>query len=119
MDDKLKEFEEMRKGTARTKAELVYAETLSNYKSPEDRHENKCLYFIRCEDVVKVGVAKHPQDRMKRLQTGAPAPLVLIASIPKAGHREAECHKRLAHLRVHGEWFRYTGEVNDLIGELS
>ena len=53
------------------------------------------------------------------LATPAPFSVDLIASLPRAGHREAECHKRLSHLRVHGEWFRYTEEVDALIEDLS
>lgn len=119
MGDTLEDFKKMQEEMARLRAQETYMRSMGQFKFPANKHKNKYLYFIQCADVVKIGVASYPQDRMKRLQTGAPAPLVLLASIPKAGHREAECHKRLAHLHVHGEWFRYTSEVNDLIGELS
>ncbi|KKN44193.1 hypothetical protein LCGC14_0695400, partial [marine sediment metagenome] len=46
---------------------------------------------------------------------GAPGQLVLKCQIPNAGHRENECHKRLAHLHLYGEWYHYTEDIDTLI----
>lgn len=81
--------------------------------------KNKYLYFIACGDNVKIGVSSDPNARLETLATGAPGPLYLIAAIPNAGHREAEFHKRFAHLRTHGEWFVYNDEIHEAIKELS
>ena len=85
---------------------------------PGQKHSEKFLYFIRCQDTVKIGVSNCPWQRVKDLQTGAPGKLVLMSQIEKSGHRENECHKRLEHLRLYGEWFRLTDEVYQLINEL-
>lgn len=83
------------------------------------QHKNKYLYFMACGDAVKIGVSSCPDSRLETLQTGAPGELSLVASIPNAGHLEAECHRRLSHLHLSGEWFRHTEEVDALIKELS
>lgn len=98
-------------------AEAAYAR-IYTAGSFDRSHKTKSLYFVACGDTVKVGVSNYPEVRMEALQTGASGKLTLVASIPNAGHRENECHKKLAHLRLYGEWFWYTEEVNALIKEL-
>ena len=73
------------------------------------------LYFIQCGDLVKIGKAKDVEARIKTLQTGCPLKLHLIAFFPLAGDRESAIHRRLSQLRVRGEWFRYTDEVDSVI----
>ena len=98
------------------KANLAYLKVLCPQKGiPANR---KSLYFIVCGDAVKIGVSSDPVSRLATLATGSPCPLNLLAEIPNAGDREAECHKRMKHLRLSGEWFRYTEEVDCLIKEL-
>jgi hypothetical protein len=78
----------------------------------------KYLYFIRCGDAVKIGVSSRPEERIKTLQTGAHAPITLLCKIKNAGHLERSCHKRLTHLCLTGEWFKYTNEVDTVMMEL-
>lgn len=87
-------------------------------KSKRIAAQDQELYFIRCGDTVKIGRATYPEMRLTELQTGAPGRLYLLAHFPNMGHKEKECHKRLAHLRVHGEWFWHTEEIDALIKEL-
>lgn len=81
--------------------------------------QNKYLYFIKCGDAVKIGMSSDPESRMQTLATGAPGKLFLLAKIPNSGGLEAECHKKLSHIHITGEWFRYTDEIVRLIGELN
>jgi hypothetical protein len=81
--------------------------------------KNKFLYFILCRDAVKIGISIDPTARLESLATGAPGKLMLLAMIENAGDREKECHKKMAHLHIHREWFRYTNEIDLLINELS
>jgi hypothetical protein len=71
------------------------------------------IYFIQSgkSDLVKIGYAADPQTRLRQLQCGNPEPLRLIAT--KDGEKDAEgqWHRRLAHLRVRGEWFRWCDEM--------
>jgi len=100
-------------------AHAAYARALNTDKMLGRLHSRKALYFAKCGDAVKIGVSRDPEVRLDELQCGAPGKLVLLAVIPGAGTRERECHRRLTHLHIHGEWFRHTEEVDSLIAELS
>lgn len=89
------------------------------YARPSRPTSAKYLYFIACGDAVKVGVSSDPENRMKELRAGAPGPLRIVAKFEQRGRDEGALHKRIAHLRLYGEWFRHTEEVDALIRELS
>ena len=109
--DLLSVFEDL----ARAKANLAYAKAKRIGTFASALHSNKYLYFMRCGDAIKIGVSSSPEDRARELQTGAPGKVEFVAIIARAGGRESECHKRLSHLHLYGEWFRYTDEVDALI----
>lgn len=98
-------------------AEAEYIKISRGVRFAKPKPETKYLYFIQCGDAVKIGISGSPSARLEALATGAPGKLYLIAMIEKSGHREKECHNRLSHLHIHGEWFRYTNEVDELIKE--
>lgn len=113
------ELTEVLEELARVKGNLAYIKAKHGAVGFTNRlAQNKYLYFIGCGDVVKIGMSSDPNARLEILATGAPGKLELIAMIPKAGNLEARCHKRLAHLHIHGEWFRHTSEIDILIKEL-
>ncbi len=109
-------MEEMANEIGHLSGVRAYIKSVGNI--PGQPHSEKYLYFIRCHDAVKIGVSNCPWQRRNELQTGAPGKLVLMSQVAKSGHRENECHKQLAHLRLYGEWFQLTEEVYDLIKEL-
>lgn len=113
------ELNEAMKQVAQARADLAYAKAMRSGPFLERLHSNKSLYFAQCGDAIKIGVSSDPNVRIETLQTGAPGKVTLVAAIQKAGDKESECHRRLAHLRIHGEWFRYTEEIDQLIQELS
>lgn len=77
------------------------------------------LYFIQADAMVKIGRANYPSSRLETLQTGSAATLILVAEYKNMGDLEGECHKRLKHLRVRGEWFWFDDDVAALIRELN
>ncbi len=103
---------------AQAVAQLAYLKAVRPARLTRRLHSSKSLYFALCGDAVKIGVSSSPESRLDALQVGAPSKLYLLATIPEMGKKEAECHRRLAHLQLHGEWFRYTEEVDNLIKEL-
>lgn len=68
--------------------------------------ERTWVYFIAGEHAIKIGVARDPWRRLRELQTASPEPLRLVTCWWGSRKLEREIHRRFAHLRAHGEWFR-------------
>lgn len=77
------------------------------------------LYFIKSEDrqkdiekriVVKIGVSKNPDSRVKELQTGNHTKLTLIKTINcvNCNNLESEIHKLYKTNNISGEWFEFS-----------
>src|SRR4051812_14349367 len=74
----------------------------------EKHGEPDYLYAIvdRQKELVKFGKSKNPGQRLRAIKTGNPADLELWAHcIHEIPFTEREVHKRLAKLRIDGEWF--------------
>lgn len=72
------------------------------------REQKEFVYFIKAtNNLIKIGVTKNVESRLKSLQTGSPGKLELIGSIEtaKAYELESELHEKYRELRVSGEWF--------------
>lgn len=77
------------------------------------------VYFIQDGDVIKIGRAVHPMERLQNLQTGHSNPLRLIAAIPTHASLEAAIHQRFAHLRSsNGEWFHLGPDLEFFIEQV-
>lgn len=70
------------------------------------------IYFIRSYNKhIKIGYSKDPIDRIKALQTGSATKLHIQAIMNGDSKTESGLHEMFNHLRVRGEWFRYTDEL--------
>lgn len=78
------------------------------------------LYFILNpkRDAVKIGYSETPLKRMSDLQTASPDKLFLLGVCPGGASEEGTLHLRLDHIRLHGEWFRYTAELLSVAEEM-
>ena len=76
------------------------------------------LYFFKKGDLIKIGQSVDVEQRLKNLQSKYTDLIFLFEIIKKAGSRESYCHKKLSNLRIKGEWFLHTKEVDELIVEL-
>lgn len=69
----------------------------------------KHVYLIQSleDSRYKIGVSKHPQKRVKQLQTGNSSELKLIESYESDyAHRiEKSLQRRYSYLKKEGEWF--------------
>lgn len=79
------------------------------------------VYFIQADVVglVKIGCTVSPYKRFNELKNASPVRLRLLKLLRVHGKSrdvEAEFHRRFAHLRAHGEWFRPAPELAELIG---
>jgi hypothetical protein len=76
------------------------------------------VYYILCTatERVKIGYTSGPvETRLKALQTGAPAPLEILACHDGTPAHEKLAHKMFAKQRVCGEWFEMSAELFQLI----
>lgn len=74
------------------------------------------IYFIRLENkFIKIGYSANPDERLKELQTGSPVKLHLQATMNGCFKTEKGLHELFNHLRMKGEWFRYTDELKMFI----
>lgn len=101
-------------------------ETPQKHAAPRLDHPemNKptALYFIAMEGpeaFVKIGIASAASIRISNIQACCPYPLRLLKLVEGGWDLEKSLHKRFAHLRVRGEWFRLTGDLEKLIEDLA
>ncbi|WP_168196012.1 GIY-YIG nuclease family protein [Novosphingobium sp. EMRT-2] len=77
------------------------------------------IYFIgNQKGAVKIGITINLPARMKKLQTGSPHRLRLLAWTFGDESAEAAYHEQFAHLRINGEWFSRKAELSDEIKRL-
>jgi hypothetical protein len=71
------------------------------------------IYFIRSgrRGLVKIGYTTNAQARLENLQCGSAEPLTIIGLAEGDRKAESDWHRRFAHLRLHGEWFRFAPEL--------
>lgn len=75
---------------------------------PKHQASGSLTYMIGAEgsNLVKIGWAKAPEDRVSALQIGSPLILTLLWS--DEGPYEGPLHRRFKDYRVRGEWFDLT-----------
>lgn len=80
-------------------------------------NREQLVYFIEGEGTgrVKIGVSHDPTFRLASLQAGSPVALHLRGVLPGGVAVEQALHLRFAEQREHGEWFRLTGELVDVV----
>jgi hypothetical protein len=68
----------------------------------------KKVYLIKAESsIYKIGTSKHPEKRIRQLQTGNQEKLELINTFESkyATLLESTLHQKYAHLKENGEWY--------------
>jgi Meiotically up-regulated gene 113 len=78
------------------------------------------VYFIEAggTDLVKIGIAAAPKDRLRELQTASPHRLAMLATMPGGKPEESRLHRQFAASRATGEWFHRTPELDALIADV-
>lgn len=87
--------------------------------APRRQIATTLIYFVKCGDFVKVGIS-NPQSllgRLETLQTGSPTTYEVLGTIPGDHADEVALHRRFAHLRARGEWFRMTPELVEYLAD--
>lgn len=77
------------------------------------------IYFIQSgqRPYVKIGYCgDDPRVRMACLQVGSVEELSLVGHVEGDPNEEREWHRRFDYLRVRGEWFEFTPELQRAVG---
>lgn len=69
------------------------------------------VYFLRCEQYVKIGSGSDVQRRVSDHQISVPFKLEVLAVIEGGVELEKELHRQFAHHWERGEWFRLDGDL--------
>lgn len=78
------------------------------------------VYFIQATSgPIKIGIALDPRARLAGLQISHFEELALLAAVPGGINLETQLHRRFAHLRIRGEWFRDGPELRREIARLA
>lgn len=75
------------------------------------------VYFVLDEEamVCKIGYSEAIDERISQMQCHNHHHLRLLGHIPGGRRLEKAWHKKVAHLRVSGEWFSYTEDLKSEI----
>lgn len=84
----------------------------------ECRRSQGFVYFMRCGEFVKIGVANNPQKRKKEIETANPFAVELLATIPGGQKREAELHRQFKSCRYRREWFVYGDDIKRFLANI-
>jgi predicted GIY-YIG superfamily endonuclease len=103
----------------------AYAFTEEDY---DQRRRAQTVYFLRCEQYIKIGISHDPHARLRQIRKGGGtsfprrldiAAAELITTEPGGFEREKELHAKFAHLRHTGEWFTEAPDLTDYINALA
>lgn len=77
------------------------------------------IYFITDDQgAIKIGFSGAPRIRLVALQSASSLPLRIITAVAGTESGEKALHRKFAHLRTHGEWFRDGDEIRLYIKSL-
>jgi len=96
-------------------AAAIISHAIAPCVSKEDRKETGYVYFVAAGDLVKIGWAINPVDRLKQIQHISPIKLNLIKYFSGDRSVESSLHKKFAAYRKRGEWFIKSKEIEDYI----
>lgn len=84
-----------------------------------DAGEYSRVYFIQAANgYIKIGYTAELSRRFANIAGGIPLAVTLLHDIPGSYDLENDLHRRFAHLRENGEWFRSAPELLQFIDEL-
>jgi hypothetical protein len=78
--------------------------------------ENRKIYFIIDDGLVKVGYSEYPHARLDQIKTSRPKARILNTIRWKTG-LERKIHKAMSKWHYGGEWFYYNLQTQKIIEE--
>lgn len=78
------------------------------------------VYYVHSPELelIKIGFADNPHNRLSSLRCHSPARLVMLAAEDGGRKLEQQRHADFQHLHVRGEWFRYAGALRAFVEAL-
>lgn len=75
------------------------------------------VYFVEAgpKGPIKIGWSQEVDRRIEILQVANAQTLKLLGKIPGTMQDEQALHKRFAHLRIQGEWFKNASEIESFV----
>lgn len=95
----------------------AYTDSIVKYPYPPLRATR--VYFIRLNDVIKIGVTSDLRERMIDLMNDSPYKIELLRFVRGDRELERSYHLKFGRLRVRGEWFRAEQDLLDFIETLT
>ena len=80
------------------------------------------IYFVKPRDAagpIKIGYSYDPVKRFGSLSTGSPIALELLGVMEGTRATERDLHQRFRRHRMHGEWFRPTRALLNVVSRSS
>lgn len=92
---------------------------LMRTRVPQPEAQPRAVYLIggRPDGPVKIGISHDPQRRARTLGTMSAVPARLLWSTLGGHDLESALHKHFDEIRMHGEWFDFTGR--DAVAEVA
>lgn len=75
----------------------------------------RIVYFLRCDDAIKVGTTTHLQTRIPKIEADIGAKVELLGWVYGRFETEKLIHHRLVDFDEGNEWFRAAPEVLAII----
>lgn len=72
------------------------------------------LYFVRCNEFLKVGISTSLGSRISTMQGCNPYPIHVMATVIGGQDEEQAIHNAWRRLHHRGEWFRFEDEPREL-----
>jgi hypothetical protein len=91
---------------------------MTRLKRTEARRTSGFVYFVQCEQFVKIGYSETPRWRPHDFATGNPFECRLIGLLEGGLDRERDLHKKFSEFRHRGEWFVLTGGLRSEIADM-
>lgn len=100
-----------------TSPALVRSGDLKRMELEHSQGKSGWIYFVTNPEAetVKIGFSVDLARRMEVLQTGNHVRLLEYAGFLSVPYAERVIQRIFRDLRLHGEWFKHTGELDDMI----
>lgn len=69
------------------------------------------IYFVRCNQFVKIGYSSEPKERVWTLQTATPYKINILFFMPGDRWLEKDLHNRFGEYQHKGEWYKPEGRL--------